>query len=464
MPKKSILKAHSKSFELTKRFIDLVLIAVAAYLAFICKFGTKIDIHWHYWLIFSVGLFFVFFCFNFFPLYRSWRGESILTECKLVFFAWVIPCLLLIVYSFVFKVSVIYSRLWLSYWFLIGLLLLLTYRICVRELFKHYRKLGLNQRSICLISHGNYGKNIYDTIINNPAFGFNVTGVFANNNGEDNFDGKLLGSIAKCYKWLHENSVDQLWIAVPIEKVSYVKRIMHETRHLTMDIRYLPDMNAFSLINHSFSEIAGMPLINLNVSPMEEINNRFIKRCEDIIIGSLILFFSSPLLLVISLIIKLTSKGPVFYKQIRVGLNNKPFTIFKFRSMPVNIEKNSGAVWAKAKENRATPFGAFMRKTSLDELPQFINVVRGDMSIVGPRPERPEFVKNFKEEIPSYMKKHMVKAGITGWAQICGWRGNTDLHKRIEHDIYYIENWSLMFDLKIIFFTVFKGFVNKNAY
>ena len=172
----------------------------------------------------------------------------------------------------------------------------------------------------------------------------------------------------------------------------------------------------------------------------------------------------SPLMFLIFAVIKITSSGSVIHRQIRVGFNNKTFRMYKFRTMPIDIEAETGAVWAKAGEKRATLFGAFLRKTSLDELPQLFNVVKGNMSLVGPRPERYEFVEKFKSEIPLYMKKHMVKAGMTGWAQINGYRGNTDLKKRIECDIYYIENWSILFDIKILLLTVFKGFVNKNAY
>ena len=192
--------------------------------------------------------------------------------------------------------------------------------------------------------------------------------------------------------------------------------------------------------------------------------NRYIKALEDKLLAALILIIISPLLIILALGVKLSSKGPIFYRQERVTWYGKNFHMYKFRSMPVAAENDTGAVWAKAGENRATPFGAFLRKTSLDELPQFWNVLKGDMSIVGPRPERPVFVDKFKDEIPGYMQKHKVKAGITGWAQVNGWRGDTDLNKRIEHDLHYIENWSLWMDIKIIFLTIFKGFIHKNAY
>jgi putative colanic acid biosysnthesis UDP-glucose lipid carrier transferase len=182
------------------------------------------------------------------------------------------------------------------------------------------------------------------------------------------------------------------------------------------------------------------------------------------VLAWIILLLFGPVMIAIAIGIKLTSPGPVLYREERVGWNNRPFEMLKFRSMPLNIEAQSGPIWARAGENRATSFGAFLRRTSLDELPQFINVLKGEMSIVGPRPERPAFVDKFKDEVPHYMKKHMVKAGITGWAQVNGWRGDTDLNKRIEYDLYYILNWSVWFDLRIAVQTVFMGFFNKNAY
>jgi putative colanic acid biosynthesis UDP-glucose lipid carrier transferase len=210
------------------------------------------------------------------------------------------------------------------------------------------------------------------------------------------------------------------------------------------------------------SEVLGMQMIDLYGTPMTGMN-LFLKSMEDYLISTLILIFISPLMLVLAIGVKLSSPGPILYRQERVGWNGEVFEIYKFRTMPVDLEEGK-VVWGGSAGKSVTSFSKWLRSTSLDELPQFINVLQGKMSIVGPRPERPVFVEQFKKEIPGYMKKHLVKAGITGWAQIHGWRGDTDLNARIEHDLYYIENWSLWLDLKIIFFTVFRGFVNKNAY
>jgi putative colanic acid biosynthesis UDP-glucose lipid carrier transferase len=229
------------------------------------------------------------------------------------------------------------------------------------------------------------------------------------------------------------------------------------------DIRLIPDLFGFHLINHSISSIAGMPVINLSVTPMDGLN-RWIKAAEDKILALAILLVSSPLLLLIGIAVKATSKGPVLYTQERLSWNGMRFRMYKFRTMPLDAEASTGPIWASGLEGRATPVGSFLRRTSLDELPQFWNVLKGDMSIVGPRPERPVFVEQFRDQIPGYMQKHMVKGGITGWAQINGWRGDTDLQKRIEYDLYYIDNWSLWLDLKIMILTIFKGLVHPHAY
>ena len=210
------------------------------------------------------------------------------------------------------------------------------------------------------------------------------------------------------------------------------------------------------------TEIAGLPVINLTESPLEGAN-RLLKKLEDFVLSLSILLIASPLMLLIAIGVKLSSPGPVFYRQERVTWNGERFRMLKFRTMPIDAESATGPVWSRRDEGRATRFGAFLRRTSLDELPQFLNVLRGEMSLVGPRPERPEFVERFRQEIPGYMQKHLVKAGITGWAQVNDLRGDTSLHERIQYDLYYIENWSLWFDLRILALTLMHIFRSRNA-
>jgi putative colanic acid biosynthesis UDP-glucose lipid carrier transferase len=260
---------------------------------------------------------------------------------------------------------------------------------------------------------------------------------------------------------LANTPLDEVWVMLPLGDAHAIKTTLHGLRHSAASIRLVPDLLTLRLINHGVTEVMGLPMYDLSASPMAGASQQ-LKWLEDKVLAILILLAIGPVMLIVALGVKLSSPGPVFYRQERVGLNNRSFGMLKFRSMPVDVEKD-GVRWGGATDKATTRFGQFIRQTSLDELPQFLNVLWGDMSIVGPRPERPMFVEQFKNEIPDYMKKHLVKAGITGWAQVHGWRGDTDLKTRIEFDLFYIENWSIWLDLKIIFLTVFKGFLSKNA-
>jgi putative colanic acid biosynthesis UDP-glucose lipid carrier transferase len=320
------------------------------------------------------------------------------------------------------------------------------------------REKGFNERRIVIIGAGPLGQQIAETVQQALWTGFRIVAILA----DDSFDQYAIRKSVT-------ESMDEIWIALPLRSEARIKEILHELRHETATIRLVLDIFGMDLgflndsIRHSMTHLAGVPMVNVRATPMVGIN-RIVKAIEDRILTIIILLLISPLFLILATLIKITSKGPIFYKQKRMSWNGKEFSMLKFRTMPVGTEAKTGPVWAKAGETRATWIGRFLRKTSLDELPQFINVLRGDMSIVGPRPERPVFVDQFKEQIPHYMQKHLVKAGITGWAQIHGWRGNTSLEKRIEYDLYYIKNWSLLLDMKIIFLTFFHGFINKNAY
>ena len=233
-------------------------------------------------------------------------------------------------------------------------------------------------------------------------------------------------------------------------------------REHAVEIRFVPDIYSFHLLNHSVTEVAGLPVISLTETPMSGIN-RVVKAVEDYVLVTVLLLLAAPAMLLIAIGVKLSSKGPVFYRQERVTWNGERFVMLKFRTMPVDAEAQSGPVWTRRGERRATPFGVLLRRTSLDELPQFLNVLHGEMSLVGPRPERPEFVERFRQEIPGYMQKHLVKAGITGWAQVNDLRGDSDLAQRIQYDLYYIDNWSLWFDLRILVLTLWHILKSHNA-
>jgi putative colanic acid biosynthesis UDP-glucose lipid carrier transferase len=394
-------------------------------------------------------------------VYRPWRGEKRSNELLVISSAWLITMSIAIALSHFlgFVDQSVYH--FLFDWTISGLFTSVVFRLGTRQFLLKFRRRGYNLQHIIIVGGGKNANDVINTVNQSKWTGYKIAGYFSNESLKA--DCPHLGSIEELTSFIEQKEFhyDQLWIALPLIDAPQVTNISKQLKLLTCDIRYIPDLTDFHLINHSVSSVAGMPLINLSVSPMTG-TNILLKSIEDKIIASIILLLISPILLLIATAVKLTSPGPIFYTQERVGWNNKPFNMVKFRSMAIDAEID-GVKWGGAQSMKVTPIGNFIRSTSLDELPQFINVLTGDMSIVGPRPERKVFVEKFKHEISGYMQKHMVKAGITGLAQIRGWRGDTDLNKRIESDLDYIKNWSLLLDIKIIFLTVFKGFINKNA-
>ena len=449
---RSTFRLSSPLIPLFVRIGDAAIICFSGFLALHIRRVLNIsielpqDLSGYYGLIAVGALLFVGMSEN---AYRSWRGAQMPAMLGRVAVHWMVVVGLLLLWLFTFKASQDFSRIWFGGWILLTTLLLWVERFAVYLLLRLLRRRGFNLRHVALIGAGAAAESLRQRL---SAYGWSGYKIALAVPTTDE------ASLAK----LSGANVDEVWLALPLSDEEAIKDALHALRHSTASIRFVPDLFTLRLINHGVSDVLGMPMYDLSTSPMTGMN-QLVKWLEDKVLSSLILLLISPLMILMALGVKMTSPGPVFYRQERVGLNNKPFHMLKFRSMPIDTEK-SGVQWGGSAAKTTTRFGQFIRKTSLDELPQFLNVLKGDMSIVGPRPERPMFVEQFKEEIPDYMKKHMVKAGITGWAQVHGWRGDTDLHTRIEYDLYYIENWSLWLDLKIIVMTVFKGFVNKNAY
>ena len=387
-------------------------------------------------------------------LYEPMRGKPYKQLLARFVWAWFGVWLVVFVVFFLAKLGSHYSRLWVIYWAACGAVVLLAYRLGLLLFLRWVRGKGLNQRFIVLIGEGALAEKVQASVRQEISVGYQVVATFS-------FESILKDQTPLAS--LDKYGADEIWVAAAMQQEYQIQTIIKKLSDRTENIRLIPDIFALHLLNYSILEVAGLPVLTLRETPMSGLN-LFIKWCEDKILAGLILVCISPILFVLAISVKCSSPGPIFYRQERVSWNNKKFMMLKFRSMPVDAEQKTGAVWTKKGEQRATKIGAFMRRTSLDELPQFLNVLKGDMSIVGPRPERPVFVEQFKEDIIGYMQKHMMKAGITGWAQVNGWRGDTDLNKRIEYDLYYIEHWSLWLDLKIIVLTVFKGLINKNAY
>lgn len=433
------------------RLIDLLTIAFAAWCAALIKQlvqGPMIvgSAEPYYLLIIAGSL--LYLALNA-KSYSNWRSNtSIISALKGSYLAWVMTIGAMLIILYLSKSGADVSRAWFLIWIILGQFLLLLVRVMTYLLLGLLRSLRYNQRGVIIIGAGRVANDLASRIQKNNWFGY-----------------YLLQHIPVVRKEelerLEQVGADEVWLALPIHEHEQIEEALFALRHSASSIRYIPDLFTTRLINHEATEIANTLMFNLSATPITGLN-QIVKWLEDKVISMLILILVSPIMLLVAIGIKLTSPGPVLYKQERVGLNNKRFMMLKFRSMPVDTE-SATVRWGSADSKVKTKFGQFIRKTNLDELPQFINVLRGDMSIVGPRPERSVFVEEFKEKIPLYMKKHLVKAGITGWAQVNGYRGDTDLKQRIEHDIHYIENWSLALDFKIIFLTILTILIDKHV-
>jgi len=384
--------------------------------------------------------------------------------------AWFTVVLLMIVILFGLKVSSEYSRIWLGWWMLFGVLFSLIFRMCVYGFLQYQRLQGRNFRRVIIVGAGDLGRKLISQTVDSPWTGFKIDALFDDNeqlHGTSINGYKIQGGLAEVEAFVDRNHIDEIWIALPLRAEERVKELLYALRHHTVNIKLIPDIFGFSLLNHSMTEIAGLPAVNLSDTPMGG-GNQLVKALEDRILALLIIPLIIPLIVLIAIAIKVTSPGPILFKQKRHGWDGRVINVYKFRTMKVHDEEVGRITQASKEDSRVTPLGAFLRSCSLDELPQFYNVLQGRMSIVGPRPHAVEHNELYKEQVNQYMLRHMVKPGITGWAQINGYRGETDtldkMKKRVEYDLFYIENWSLWFDLKIIFLTAFKGFVHKNVH
>lgn len=402
---------------------------------------------------------------QFFGTYDNWRGRSMFESLQLVLKAWATTVVLLIILAFLFKRSHEYSRVAIAFWSLLMPLLFLCMRFLTRMVLRYTFSCGFYTKKVAIAGGGKVGRYLVKMFRETPGLGYEVTGIYDDEKvlvSDSNYGVTMAGDFSKASSDAREGLFDELYLCLPLGAEKQIVELLNALSQTTVVVKYVPDLFAFDLLHAKWIDMKGLPVISVYDSPMNSLSARFVKRSEDILVSLLILLFIWPVMLFVAIGVRLSSPGPVFYRQTRIGWNGRPFTILKFRSMPVNNEKD-GIKWGDAVSKTHTRFGKFIRQTSLDELPQFMNVLMGDMSIVGPRPERDIFIDQISQHVPRYMQRHMVKTGITGWAQIHGWRGDTCLHNRIEHDLYYISNWSLWFDLKIIVLTAMRGWIDKNA-
>ncbi|MCM3747638.1 undecaprenyl-phosphate glucose phosphotransferase [Paenibacillus pasadenensis] len=367
------------------------------------------------------------------------------------------------------------SRQFIALFFAMNLFGLIIYRFSVKRMLTMARKRGLNKRYVLVLGAGSVGRSFHDKLQLYPDLGYDVYGFLDDFQSEHDaailhqYKGRqlapIVGDLDELEGMLAANpTIDEVIIALPLDAHSKYGDLIKTCEKAGVKTLIIPDYFDLLPAKPFFDNFAGVPLINIRDVPLDEMGNRIAKRTFDIAFSLAALIVLSPVMLLIAAGIKLTSPGPILFRQERVGLNRRSFHMLKFRSMRVSTETDASQTWTVQNDPRRTRFGTFLRSTSLDELPQFINVLRGEMSVVGPRPERPFFVDQFREEIPRYMVKHHIRPGITGWAQTNGLRGDTSIDERIRHDIFYIENWSFFFDIRIIFKTVLKGLINKNAY
>ena len=468
-----MLKKHGQLFLTVAIFFDIIVISFSWLASFYIHFKTSFgppprsvtpDIE--IYLVALIPVLIVFMSsIRLCGLYQPQRGKLLSNYFFNVIKVTSISVLLLAAITFFYREGS-FSRFVAIYFFCLVTILMVVSHLLVHLVLKKIRTLGFNVRYVLIVGTGVLAQSVVEKINLHSEYGFNIIGLLTSQPEELNneFGGvRVLGTFSEISAVIHKYGVDQLFLALPLDAYDEMEGILDSLGEETVDIKVVPDLLKFMNLQSGVEDLDGLPIVNLSESPLHGWNI-VVKRISDIIFSSIFIIVSSPFLILIAIIIKFESAGSIIYTQKRVGLDGNIFEMFKFRSMQVGAEDETGPIWASKEDNRRTRLGTFLRKTSIDELPQLFNVFMGDMSLVGPRPEREVFVEKFKKSIPKYMLRLKMKAGLTGWAQVNGWRGNTSLDKRIEFDLYYIKHWSLLLDLKIIFMTLWKGFVNPHAY
>jgi len=468
-----MLKKHGQLFLTLATLFDTIVISFSWLAAFYIHFKTpfgppprqgipEIEVYLFalipVWIVFMSSI-------RICGLYQPLRGKPLSTEFFKIFKVTFLSVVILAAVTFFYREES-FSRFVAVYFFSLVTILMSASHLLVRIVLAKVRKLGFNIRHVLIAGTGHLAQSVAEKIYLHSEYGFSIVGFLTGHPEKVNSEVsgiQIVGTFKEISAVIHKYGVDQLFIALPLNAHDEMEEVLASLGEETVDIKVVPDLLKFMNLQAGVEELDGLPIVNLTESPLHGWNI-VVKRLSDIIFSLIFIVVSSPLLVLLAIIIKIESVGPVIYRQERVGLDGNIFEMLKFRSMYIGAEKETGPVWANKEDNRRTRLGSFLRKTSMDELPQLFNVLMGDMSLVGPRPERQVFVEEFKKSIPKYMLRLKMKAGLTGWAQVNGWRGNTSLDKRIEFDLYYIKNWSLLLDLKIILMTFWKGLINTHAY
>ncbi len=469
-----MIKDNQKYFNRLHLVIDAIVVALSYLLAWYIMFGTGfadanpsvgvLDSATYFGVLwFLVPMYVVLYYM--FGTYAPKRATRFRSEFFGIFKANTAGIILFVVILYVLKLWDI-SRFMIGFFYVINISLTTLVRALIRRLLQLFRRKGYNQKYVLLVGYSRAAEEYITRINQNPQWGYVIRGILDDTipRGTVYKGIKVVGNIENIKYILPENKLDEIAITLALKDYEKLESIVDICEKAGVHTKFIPDYNSLVPSNPYTEDVMGLPVINIRYVPLNNMLNLFFKRTMDIIGASLAIIIGSPVLLICALCVKLSSEGPVLYKQERVGLNNKPFMMYKFRSMVVQKVSDEEKGWTTKDDMRVTKVGKVLRKFSLDELPQLFNVLIGEMSLVGPRPERPQFVDKFKEEIPRYMIKHQVRPGMTGWAQVNGLRGDTSIRKRVEYDLFYIENWSIALDFKIMFMTLFTGIFNKNAY
>lgn len=466
---RGILRPHQASVSVLQRILDIFVI-LSGMASVVFWHGGSLDQEHITVSLLAVVVFYLLSDLG--QLYSSWRGERIREEIRKVGGVWVISFVSVFIFDYFFFEKLLIEDILVLQWFSLVSVGLCGYRIILRTGLNTLRRKGFNTRTVAIAGAGPLGQRLATNIANAPWMGLDLLGFFDDKRhdpvrlGDSKIKLPISGSLERLVEQARAGDIDRVYITLPMRSEARIRWLVKQLSDTTTSVYIVPDVFVFELLHARSQNINGVPTISIFDSPMIGANS-VIKRLEDIVLTSFILCLIAIPMLVISAAVKFSSPGPVFFRQKRYGIDGRPIEVWKFRSMRV-MENGCDVTQVTRGDNRITPVGSLLRRTSLDELPQFINVLMGDMSIVGPRPHAVAHNEQYRNQINNYMLRHKVKPGITGWAQINGWRGETDtldkMQKRVEHDLAYIHNWSLWWDLKIVFLTIFKGFVHKNAY
>ena len=469
-----MIKDNQKVFNRLHLLVDAIVVAVSYLLAWYIKFCTvfadtepgagALDMGTYFsFLYFVVPEYIILYYF--FNMYAPKRATRRKYEIGGILKANTVGIVIFIVFLYMIKQQH-FSRFIMGAFFVVNIVFTTICRTLIRNTLLYFRKKGYNLKYILLIGYSRAAEEYITRINSNPQWGYVVRGILDDRipSGTMYKGVKVVGRIENIRYILPENKLDEIAITLALKDYDHLETIVDLCEKSGVHTKFIPDYNSL-VPSHPYTEdLMGLPVINIRYVPLTNTLNWVAKRAVDIIGSSVGIVISAPIMLVVALAVRFTSRGPIIFKQERVGLHNKTFKMYKFRTMEMQKPSAEQKAWTVKDDPRVTRIGKFLRRTSLDELPQLFNILVGEMSLVGPRPERPQFVEKFKEDIPRYMIKHQVRPGLTGWAQINGYRGDTSIRKRIEYDLFYIENWTMSLDIKIMFLTFFKGFINKNAY